>query len=142
MTQPIPQGLYQGAVRNSSIIYTSGMTPRVDGVLKYSGSIGAKDKIKKFRKAVRLATHNALLAALNKVEENEKLTLVLQLTVYINARRGFKKHAKIADYASEFLVQELGEHCIGSRVAVGVASLPSNAPVEVMMVCSVERSQR
>jgi len=141
-TQPIPQGLYRVAVRSGNTIYTSGMTPRVAGVLQYRGSIGTKDKIKTFRKAVRLATRNALSAAQSKVEENEKLTFVLQLTVYINAKRGFKKHAKIADYASEFLIKELGAQSIGSRAAVGVTSLPSDAPVEVTLVCAVDKRSK
>lgn len=42
-----------------------------------------------------------------------------------------------ADYASDVLIENLGANCIGSRAAIGVASLPSNAPVEVVLTAKV-----
>lgn len=138
--QPIPQGLYLPAARHDNTIYTSGMTPRIDGILMYTGKIQATNRVKTYRKAVRLATKNALLAAQSTLQKNEKISLVLQLTVFLNAEQGFTKHAKVADYASTLLVKELGANSIGSRAAIGVATLPSNAPVEVTLVCTVTKS--
>ena len=134
-TQLIPQGLYRSAVRHGKIIYTSGMTPRIDGTLRYKGKFRAAKKIKKYRKAVRLATGNALLAAQNSLKKGEKI-MVLQLNLFLNAEQGFTKHAKVADYASVLLREKLGVEGIGSRVSVGVATLPEDALVEVALVCA------
>lgn len=134
MEQPIPQGKYLPAVRHADLIYTSGMTPRKAGILIYSGKIRASDPIEIHRNALRLATLNALASAQNLLVEGEKISIILQLTVFLNAEPEFTSHPKIADYASEVLIEHLGPGSIGSRAAVGVASLPSGAPVEIALI--------
>ncbi len=137
--QPIPQGKYLPAVRHVDMIYTSGMTPRKAGKLLYSGKIRAKDTIESYKDAVRLATLNSLVAAQSCLANDEKISLILQLNIFINADKGFINHSKIADIASELLIEKLGANCIGSRAAIGVASLPSNAPVEITLIGEVAK---
>jgi hypothetical protein len=43
----------------------------------------------------------------------------------------------MADYASDLLIENLGANSIGSRAAIGVATPPSDAPVEVTLIGSV-----
>lgn len=135
--EPIPQGKYLAAVRHADLIYTSGMTPRKAGILLYSGKIRAKDPIETYRDAVYLATLNALSAAQAWLKEGERISLILQLNVFLNAEEEFTEHVKIADYASDVLIENLGANCIGSRAAIGVASLPSNAPLEITLIGKV-----
>jgi enamine deaminase RidA (YjgF/YER057c/UK114 family) len=135
--QPIPQGMYLPAIRHADLIYTSGMTPRKAGKLIYSGKIKASDPIESHRDAVRLATQNALLAAQSHLKEGERIEVILQLSVFINAEPEFTAHPKIADYASGLLLEYLGPESIGSRAAIGVASLPSDATVEVTLIGKV-----
>ena len=135
--QPIPQGKYLPAVRHADLIYTSGMTPRKEGELMFSGQIKTLAPLDSYKDAVCLSAQNALTAAQGCLKEGEKISVVLQLNVYLNAEAGFTSHAKIADYASEFLIEQLGPNCIGSRAAIGVASLPSNAPVEITLTGKV-----
>ncbi len=136
--QPIPQGKYLPAVRHADLIFTSGMTPRKAGNLMYSGKISVADSIESHRDAVRLATLNALAAAQACLREGEKIAFILQLNVFLNAEEKFTSHAKVADFASELLIENLGSDCIGSRAAIGVSSLPSNSPVEITITCKVE----
>jgi enamine deaminase RidA (YjgF/YER057c/UK114 family) len=135
--QPVPQGKYLPAVRHGDLIYTSGMTPRIEGKLLYSGKIRATDPIESHRDAVRLATLNALVAAQACLTEGEKISVILQLNIFLNTEPEFTAHPKIADFASEVLLENLGPGSIGSRAAVGVASLPSDAPVEVTLIGKV-----
>ena len=135
--QPVAQGNYRPAVRHSDIIYTSGMTPRSNGKLLYSGKICASDAIEAHRDAVQLATRNALIAAQAHLAEGENISMILQLNVFLNTEQGFLLHPKLADYASDFLIEELGATSIGSRAAIGVATLPSDAPVEVTLTAAV-----
>ncbi len=132
--QPIPQGKYLSAVRHSDLVYTSGMTPRKAGSLIYSGKIKILDPIESHKDAVRLATLNALTASRSCLVQGERISLILQLNVFLNAEQGFTEHAKIADYASDLLIENLGNSCIGTRAAIGVASLPSNATVEITLI--------
>lgn len=135
---PVPQGKYVPATRNGQIIYTAGMTPRDEGKLTMEGKVMCAEPLQTYQPAVIIAARNALVAAMNMLKPEEKINQVLLMTVYINAESGFEKHARIADFASEFLFSEIGACAIGSRVAVGVASLPSNAPVEIQLIVDVK----
>lgn len=134
---PIPQGKYVPANRYGEFIYTAGMTPRVEGKLMLTGKVSATRPLDYYRAAVRQATKNALIASKNMLQENEQIAKVLTMTVYVNAEDGYSEHTKLADFASEYLYEELGEAGVVSRAAVGVASLPGNAPVEVQIVAAV-----
>ena len=125
---PIPQGKYVPATRFGDVIFTAGMTPRNNGVLIKTGKIGLEDVIEDYNDAVRQA-------AKNKLEDGEKIVQIMSITVYVNAPEGFTKQSKIADIASEYFCEELGEAGVGSRAAVGVSSLPGDAPVEISIIC-------
>jgi enamine deaminase RidA (YjgF/YER057c/UK114 family) len=137
MAPPPPQGLYLAATRHGGLIFTAGMTPRLDGVLQSSGPVAADADPARYRDAVVLAARNALSAASARLAPGEHLSAILSLTVYVAAEPGFTAHSRLADFASEFLRAELGEHGVGSRAAVGVLTLPGNAPVEVQLVAAV-----
>ncbi len=135
--QPIPQGKYKVAVRHQNLIYTSGMTPRVSGELKYAGIIQSKDPLENYKAALELATKNALIAAKSCLEEHEEIKFIPQLNVFLNAEPGFKDHAKLGNYASDEIIRQLGQQAIGSRAAIGVSSLPGNACVEITLIAAV-----
>jgi len=137
MVNPIPQGKYVPATRFGNLIYTAGMTPRNNGVLIQSGKVVTAEPIGTYKEAVRQAVANALTAARNTLTKQERLEQILSLTVYINAEESFQAHANLANFASEYLYEELGEKGIGSRAAIGVASLPGNAPVEIQLIAAV-----
>jgi len=109
-------------------------------VLIHSGNIRAEVPPEEYRDAVRLAAENALTAVRNMLLPEENIGQVLTMTVYINAERTFTAHSKIADYASEYLYEILGDCGISARTAIGVESLPANAPVEIQLVCCVEQA--
>lgn len=135
--QPVPQGDYVPARRHGGMIVTSGMTPRRDGVLQQQGPVRADTPVEAYRDAVRLACGNALTAARGLLAPGESITAILSLTVFVAAQPGFTAHSRIADLASVFLREELGEAGIGARAALGVASLPGNAPVEIQLVAVI-----
>jgi enamine deaminase RidA (YjgF/YER057c/UK114 family) len=132
-----PQGLYVPAVRHGDLIFTAGMTPRRDGVLQFEGPLGADAPPHEYREAMVLACKNALTAARSQLGAGEAIRRILSLTVYIAAEPGFAAHSKLADFASTYLRDELGEGGLGSRAAVGVASLPGNAAVEIQLIAAL-----
>jgi len=138
-TQPVPQGAYRPAARHGDLIFSSGMTPRRGGVLVHKGRMRAADPGEAHQDAVVLATLNALTAAQGCLAEGERIAVVVQLTVFLNSEPEFSAHSKVADFASATLIAQLGPDCIGSRAAIGVASLPAEAPVEITIVASVVR---
>ncbi|HLS68446.1 MAG TPA: RidA family protein [Kiloniellales bacterium] len=134
---PLPQGVYATATRHGNFIFTAGMTPREAGVLKFEGVVPADADPAKYRAAAELACRNALMAVERELAEGEEIAAVLSMTVFIAARPGFALHSRIADFASEFLRASLGERGVAARAAVGVASLPGDAPVEIQLVAVV-----
>ncbi|MEI3605084.1 RidA family protein [Pseudogracilibacillus sp. SE30717A] len=134
---PIPQGEYVPATRFGNIIYTAGMTPRKNGVLIQIGKVQTGESITNYKAAVRQAVANAITAAKNTLTYEEVIAQVLSLTVYVNSDETFQAHSSLADFASEYLFEELGSKGIGSRAAIGVPSLPGNAPVEIQITMGV-----
>ena len=135
---PVPQGKYVPAVRYGNFIFTAGMTPRLNGIATAVGRVKANEPLEMYRAPARLAASNALNAALNKLGEGEKIVQVLDLKVYINAEEDFTAHAKLGDFVSEYLFEELGEAGIAPRAAIGMGTLPAVAPIEVQLICAAE----
>ena len=67
-----------------------------------------------------------------------RLRGIAQVTVYIAATPDFEEHPKVADGASTMLVDVLGEPGKHARAAVGMASLPLGACVEVAVTAEVD----
>lgn len=66
-----------------------------------------------------------------------RIRQVLRLGVFIAAAPGFTAHSTVADGASDLVVAALGERGRHARAAVGVASLPAGAAVEVEALVQV-----
>ena len=135
--RPVPQGRYVAAKRHGAFVFTAGMTPRRNGVLILTGPVRSAVPLETYREAVTLACANALAAACGVLGRGEEIAAILSLTVYVAAESDFTEHSRIADFASDHLHKELGERGIGARAAVGVATLPGNAPVEVQIVAAM-----
>ena len=134
---PIPQGKYLPAARWGNLVFSAGMTPRSNGSLILCVKVRADEPIETYREAARLAAANALHALVGTLGPGERIDKVLLLTVYINAHDDFQAHAKLADFASGYLYERLGDAGIGGRAAVGVASLPGDAPVEIQLTAAI-----
>jgi enamine deaminase RidA (YjgF/YER057c/UK114 family) len=134
---PVPQGNYVAAKRHGDLVYTSGMTPRDNGVMMFKGAVSPSAPLETYQAAVELATKNALTAARLLLAPHERVAGVLSLTVYIAAEPEFTAHARLADFASAYLQREMGDDGVGCRAAIGVASLPGNAPVEIQLVAII-----
>lgn len=137
--EPIPQGKYIPAVRCENLIWTAGMTPRDNGILIKTGKLSNSDTLANYWNAVRQAAKNTFNAASNTLADGEAIARLITFTVYVNAESDFIGQSKLADYASEYYCEVLGEAGIGSRVAIGVASLPGNAPVEIQALFAIRR---
>lgn len=134
---PTPQGDYRPAARIGSVIYTAGMTPRKNGQLIDVGTVGVDIDVDRARVAARQAITNALTAADSCLTRGEIIIRFLRMTVFIASAPTFTEHSRVADAASEVLRQRHGENALGARTAVGVASLPGRAPVEIELIAAV-----
>ncbi|MDE2427153.1 MAG: RidA family protein [Burkholderiales bacterium] len=74
-----------------------------------------------------------VLAIINAVTDGDmqRVVQVQRLGVFIAATADFDGHSAIANGASDLMVAVLGERGRHARTAIGVASLPTGAAVEV-----------
>lgn len=125
---PPPQGAYVAATIHNGVVQTAGMTPRLDGVLQSTGSVGLDLTLEQGYSAAELCARNALAAATSVAGDLERC---LQMTVYIACSDGFTQLSAVADGASSAIIEALGHDALPARAAVGVKHLPSGASVEV-----------
>lgn len=135
---PRPQGHYVPTSRSGDLVTTAGMTPRVDGVLAVTGRVGDTVDVDRARHAAAIAALNGLAALADAAGGINRIVGLLRMTVYVHAASGFTQHSQVADAATDALVTHLGDRGRCARSAVGVASLPSDAPVEIELTAVVD----
>lgn len=140
MSAPQPAGAYAVARRVGGLVYTAGMTPRRGGSLVATGLLGDEISVESGRELTTLATERALDAAASILQPGESLVGVLSLTVFLAATPNFTEHSGVADAASAVVADRMHGAPLPVRAAVGVASLPGSAPVEVQLVVEVDLS--
>ena len=126
---PTPLGAYVEAVRTGSLLFLSGTLPVEDGALEFPGRIGSELSVEDGRRATRLAALNALAAAREHLGSLDKVTRVVRLGISLLTTPEFREHAKVADAASELLVNVFGAEKTSTRLVFGMASLPLGACV-------------
>lgn len=131
-----PLASYQPAIRVGSLVMTAGQLPLLDGSLIATGLVGQDVDIDAARSCARQATLNAL-SAVRSVVDLSDVTGAVRLVGYVACLPGFTEQPQILDAASELLTAAFGEDGRHVRSAVGVASLPLGAPVEIELVVSL-----
>lgn len=114
------------------LLLVAGQLPVRDGVVVHHGRIGGELSIDDGIAAARLCGLNLLAQAraacngdLNRVRR------VLRLAGFVQAAPGFAEHPKVLNGASDLMVDVFGPAGRHMRVAVGAASLPLGAAVEI-----------
>lgn len=116
-------------------VYVSGQLPYRDGELLGQGVVGRDVGVEAARDLARQAALNALAAAADAVGGLDRVRIA-QMLVFVASTPEFGEQSRVADAASQLLVDVLGENGRHARTAIGVAGLPRNSPVEIQMVCS------
>ncbi|MEV0145182.1 MULTISPECIES: RidA family protein [unclassified Nonomuraea] len=132
-----PLAAYVPAVRTGDLVYTSGQVPMVEGKLARTGKLGAELTVDEGRELARICALNALAALKSEVGELSSVVRVVKVVVFVAGDPGFTEQPQVANGASELLAEVLGEAGRHARSAVGVASLPLDAPVEVELIAEV-----
>lgn len=130
-----PAGAYVPFVVSGSTLYVSGQLPMVGGQMRYVGKVGIGLTIADGQAAARLCALNLLAQAEAACGGDlDRVARCVKLGGFVNAGPDFTDHPKVLNGASELMVQVLGEAGRHVRFAVGAASLPLDAAVEVEAV--------
>ncbi|MFG2071994.1 Enamine deaminase RidA, house cleaning of reactive enamine intermediates, YjgF/YER057c/UK114 family [Nonomuraea maritima] len=132
-----PLAAYVPAVRTGNLVYTSGQLPVVQGKLAATGKLGAEVTTEQGAELARVCALNALAALKSEVGDLAKVVRVVKVVVFVASDPSFTDQPKVGNGASELLAEVLGDAGRHARSAVGVASLPLDAPVEVELIAEV-----
>jgi enamine deaminase RidA (YjgF/YER057c/UK114 family) len=130
---PAALGGYVPAVRTGSLVFTSGQLPMKAGVLLATGAVGSETDAETARACAEQCALNALAAA-STVCDLDDVVHVVKVTGYVASGPGFTAQPAVVDGASAVMGSAFGAAGAHARAAVGVASLPLGAPVEVEIV--------
>lgn len=129
------QARFVPARRAGRLIFVSGQVPRVGSELQHTGHVGVDVPIDRAREAAYVCALRCL-AVLKTVSSLDHIQIV-KLVGYVSASPDFREHSSVIDAASETLEHVLGERGQHARAAIGVASLPGGAAVEVEVVAEI-----
>lgn len=136
-TLPPPVAVYVPAVRTGDLVFASGQTPTIDGVLQLEGRLGEAVSLEQGRSAARLAALNCIAEVRGLLGSLDRVARVVKLTGYVASAPGFGQQPAVINGASEVIEEVFGAAGRHARAAVGVAALPGGAPVEVELIVEV-----
>jgi enamine deaminase RidA (YjgF/YER057c/UK114 family) len=134
---PSPVAAYVPAVRIGDLVFTSGQVPVADGKLRATGLVGADVDPDEAYACARIAVLNALAAVAEAAGDIDMIARIVKMVVFVAAAPGFAGHPQVANGASDVLGEIFGGAGEHARSAVGVASLPLGAPIEVELIVAV-----
>jgi enamine deaminase RidA (YjgF/YER057c/UK114 family) len=133
---PRALGAYVPASRAGALVFTAGQLPVRDGALVTSGTVEDRVSVRVAKEAAAVAALNALAAA-STVCDLDAVERVLRLSGFVASAPGFTEQPSVVDGASEVVLAAFGDSGRHARLAVGVSSLPKDAPVEIELVLAV-----
>ena len=133
-----PAANYAPFAITGNLLMTAGQLPLVDGKLISTGLLGSDLDVSTGQQAARACAINILAQARTAISDLEKIRRLVKITVFVASSPDFTDQHLVANGASDFLAEALGARGVHARSAVGVASLPLNAPVEIEAVIEFE----
>lgn len=128
----VPVGNYVGYTISGSTVCISGQLPLESGKVAVQGRLGDTLSIDDGYRAARLCALNVLAQLKAACGGNlNRVRKVLRLGGFVCAAPSFFDAPKCVNGASDLMVEIFGEPGRHARFAVGVATLPGGAAVEV-----------
>ena len=134
---PAAIAAYVPCVVHGGLAFVSGQIPMVAGSVMHPGHLGDRVTLDDGVEAAAQAGLQALSALQDAARGFERVERLLQLRVFVASTPDFVDHPKVANGASNLLVRILGDEGKHARAAIGVASLPLGACVEVTLTAAV-----
>jgi enamine deaminase RidA (YjgF/YER057c/UK114 family) len=127
-----PLAAYVPFAITGKLVVVSGQLPMQAGKLAVAGKLGDTVTVEQGQEAARLCLLN-VLAHLNTATggDLDRVARIVRLGGFVACAPGFTQHPAVINGASELAVEIFGDAGRHARAAVGVASLPLDAAVEI-----------
>ncbi len=132
-----PFGAYVPARRIGNLIYIAGQLPMKDGKLLATGPVPSRTSVEQAQLAARQCVINAIAAIGTVCDSIDIIAGVVRVGVFVSSDAGFTQQPKVANGASELLLELFGDAGRHVRAAVGVNVLPLDASVEIEFIFEV-----
>lgn len=132
-----PVAAYVPFKRVGNLLYVAGQIPMKEGQLLAKGRVGVEVPPEMGLACARQCALNGLAVIREAAGSLDKVRQIVRLGVFVACDAGFHDQPKIANGASELMVEVFGEAGRHARAAVGTNDLPLGAPVEVEFLVEV-----
>jgi enamine deaminase RidA (YjgF/YER057c/UK114 family) len=136
-----PVGSYLPYVRFGKLLFVSGQIPLSDSGAAISGRVGEDVSAEHANRLARSVGMSLLAVVSSALPSLDDVRRVVQLRGYVNAVPGFSEQPAVMNGCSDLMVEVLGDRGQHARAAVGVASLPMNAPIEIEGVFEIREEE-
>jgi enamine deaminase RidA (YjgF/YER057c/UK114 family) len=136
---PAPAALanYVPYINADGLLFVSGQISKdADGRI-LSGCLGHDCTVELGVEAARFCALNILAQAKAALGSLSAIEQIVRITGFVAATAQFRDHPKVVNGASDLFVSVLGKPGRHTRAAVGVASLPMGAAVEIDAILKV-----
>jgi enamine deaminase RidA (YjgF/YER057c/UK114 family) len=137
---PKPVATYTPAVLVGNLLFVSGHGPanKPDGS-RYQGKVGSDLDVAQGAEAARSVGLNVLSTVRATLGSLDRVVRVVKVLGMVNATSDFTRHPQVINGFSDLMVAIFGDPAgKAARSAVGMASLPSNIPVEIEAIFEVK----
>ena len=134
---PKPAGTYASVVVDGSHAWVSGQIVLQDGAVLHPGLVDRDVPLDTAKDLAHRAALQALSALQGALGSLDRVHRFVRVVVYVASAPTFTRQHEVANGATEVLTRVFGEAGRPARAAIGVTSLPLNAPVEVEMVVAL-----
>jgi enamine deaminase RidA (YjgF/YER057c/UK114 family) len=135
-----PLAAYVPAIQTGNLVFTAGQLPTIDGKLIAEGQVGegaGSVSLEIAQQCAQQAALNALAAIKSVVGDLDRVERIVKVTGFVSCESSFTRHSLVVNGASELIGEIFGAAGLHARSAVGMSSLPFNAPVEIEMIVEV-----
>lgn len=123
---------------HQKVAYISGQVPRINGDIPYPGKVGEDVTIEQAAELAEFCVLKGLSCLKAQIGSLDQVEQILKVTGYVQVAPDFYEPSKVLDAASALLEKIFGEKGRHARTAVGVATLPSNTPVEIDFIIGIK----
>lgn len=121
------------------LVYVSGCGPELDGVLKYTGRVGAEVTVEQARACAVDCTLNLLRALELYLGDLDRVKSFVKMTAFVACPHDFLQVPRVADAATQLLRELYGDaRGLPTRTTLGVTALADGFPVELEVLVQVE----
>lgn len=133
-----PAANYVPYVISGNILYLSGQLPIEDGKVAVTGHLGRNVNVATGQRAAELCAINILAQASAALGGDlGRIRRIIKLNGFVASTPDFVEQHLVINGASNLIASVLGEPGKHARAAVGMASLPLNAAVEIDAVMEI-----